>query len=157
MALSELNIDVTQVDDTPTALPGQRYLDGDGRAYRYVRYEMAESSPYQPQKGDVVSLKAAVDGGTQAVTVTADVSDATSIVAGVIVHAVPGDGQWFWAQVGGYAVLRAAIAGTPADGNALKQGSGDGAMTKLTAHTDIAYAVAFDATEKAVILDCYGS
>lgn len=132
---------------------GDRYVDKDGKSYRFVKYNSG-AGPVAAVAGNFCYLYAA--SGTsagQTDEVTSDLSDSANVGAGVLM-AAPGNGEYGWIQTGGVATLTTALT-AGADGNAMTAaGATDGTIDVSAAVTDFICAVAVDASAKIVMLTC---
>jgi hypothetical protein len=132
---------------------GDRYLDNNGKVYRFVQYDTGAGG-IAAVAGNMAYYYA--PGGTSAgatTVVTSDLSDSANVGAGALMSA-PGDGEYCWIQTGGSATLTTALT-AGADGNALTAvGATDGTLDVSAAVTDFICAVAIDASAKIVFLTC---
>jgi len=129
---------------------GDLFTAHDGRIYKFVRFDNGTDN-IAAAAGNVCYYLA--ETGAETWTVTSDLSSGNGIGAGVF-QAAPADGEYCWIQVKGPATLTTALT-AGADGNALTAvGATDGTLDVSAAVTDFICAVAVDASEKKVILDC---
>lgn len=132
---------------------GDRYVDQDGKVYRFVKYNSGAGT-IAAVAGNFCYYYAA--GGTsagQTTEVTSDLSDSAGVGAGVL-QAVIASGSYGWIQTWGSATLTTALT-AGADGNALTPvGSTDGTVDVSAAVTDHICAIAVDASAKIVFVTC---
>jgi len=127
---------------------GDHYIDQDGKKYKFVKYDTGAGS-VAAVAGNVCYYYLADGYSTN--TVTSDLSDSVNIGAGVLM-AAPGDGEYGWIQIRGAATVTTALAGPPADGNALTAvGATDGTLDVSALVTDHVCAIADDATAKSIV------
>lgn len=129
---------------------GDVFTAQDGRVYKFVKYSKAA--------GNVAAVAGnfcyyAAETGAETWTVTSDLSESSSVGAGVL-QAVIADGDYGWIQVQGPATLTTALT-AGADGNALTPvGSTDGTLDVSAAVTDHIAAIAVDISAKKVLVTC---
>lgn len=144
--------DVTRVDTSPAFALGTKYMDHNGKVYKYVQYAAGAGS-VAAVAGNVAYYYAA--GGTSAgdvAKVTSDLSDSAEVGAGVLMAAI-GNGEYGWIQIKGPATLNTALT-AGADGDPLTPtGATDGTLDVSAAVTDHVCAVAIDASAKIVLCD----
>ena len=126
---------------------GDCWEDGDGKAYKFVKYDTGAGS-VAAVAGNVCYYYQA--GGYASHVVTSDLSDSVNIGAGVL-QSAPGDGEYGWIQIAGPATLTTALT-AGSDGNALTAaGATDGTLDVSGAVTDFVCAVADDASAKSIV------
>lgn len=132
---------------------GDRYVDSDGKAYRFVKYNSGAGA-VAAAAGNFCYYYAPSGASAGATTeVTSDLSDSAGVGAGVL-QAVIANGSYGWIQTWGSATLTTALT-AGADGNALTPvGSTDGTLDVSALVTDHIAAVAVDATAKIVFVTC---
>ena len=132
---------------------GDRYVDKDGKEYRFVKYNKGAGSVAAVANN--MAYYYAPSGASAGATseVTSDLSDSATVGAGMLI-AVIADGSYGWVQTKGEATLHTALT-AGADGNALTpSGSTDGTLDVSAAVTDHIAAIAVDASAKIVFLTC---
>ena len=154
-----IGADVTAVFTTETLQTsgkgfsvGDRYEDGDGKVFKFVRYDTG-AGPVAAAVGNVAYYYApgGVSAGSTSV-VTSDLSDSANLGAGVL-QSAPADGEYCWVQIKGPATLTTALT-AGADGQALTPiGSTDGTLDVSALVTDSICAYAVDASAKIVMCD----
>ena len=126
--------------------------------YRYVRLRN-ETATVACVAGDVVGYLASPAAGVEYNTVVSDSTDAATkpIAAGVAKAPVAGaqnTAYYGWVQIGGITAVNLAIAGSPADGDALFLSTTDKTLTLASAADDPICAFGVDVSEKLVRLAC---
>jgi hypothetical protein len=141
-----------QTDGTGFSV-GDRFVDNDGKEYRFVKYNTAAGA-VAAVAGNMAYYYA--PGGVSAgasTEVTSDLSDSAGVGAGALM-AVIANGSYGWIQTRGVATLTTALT-AGADGNALTVvGATDGTLDVSALVTDYICAVAIDASAKIVMLTC---
>lgn len=132
---------------------GDRYVDNDGKEYRFVQYDTGAGS-VAAVAGNFAYYYAPSGASAGATTVvTSDLSDSANVGAGVLM-AAPGDGEYCWVQTRGAATLTTALT-AGADGNALTPvGATDGTLDVSALVSDHIAAIAVDASAKIVFVTC---
>ena len=132
---------------------GDRYVDQDGKEYRFVKYNSGAGA-VAAAVGNFAYYYAPSGASAGASTeVTSDLSDSAGVGAGVL-QAVIANGSYGWIQTRGVATLTPALT-AGADGNALTPvGSTDGALDVSALVTDHICAIAVDASAKIVFVTC---
>jgi site-specific recombinase len=132
---------------------GERYIDNDGKEYRFVKYNTA-AGVIAAVANNFCYYYAAGGVSAGAVTeVTSDLSDSAGVGAGMLM-AVIANGSYGWIQTRGSATLTTALT-AGADGNALTPvGSTDGTLDVSALVTDHICAIAVDASAKIVFITC---
>lgn len=132
---------------------GDRYVDQDGKEYRFVQYNSGAGA-VAAAVGNFAYYYAPSGVSAGATTVvTSDLSDSAGVGAGVL-QAVITSGNYGWIQTKGNATLTTALT-AGADGNALTPvGSTDGTLDVSALVTDHICAIAVDASAKIVFLTC---
>lgn len=132
---------------------GDRYVDSDGKEYRFVKYNKGAGSVAAVANN--MAYYYAPSGTSAGATseVTSDLSDSAAVGAGKLMAAIA-DGSYGWIQTKGEATLNTALT-AGADGNALTPvGSTDGTLDVSALVTDHIAAIAVDASAKIVFLTC---
>lgn len=136
--------------DGPKFALGTEYESGDGKKYRYYRYNTGAGS-VAAVVGNVSYFYA--PGGVSAgatTVVTSDLSDSAGVGAGVI-QSLMANNDYGWFQTEGPATLTTALT-AGADGNALTAvGATDGTLDVSALVTDVICAYAIDASAKIVM------
>lgn len=132
---------------------GDRYVDQDGKQYRFVQYNSGAGA-VAAAVGNFAYYYAPSGASAGATTVvTSDLSDSAGVGAGVL-QAVITSGDYGWIQTWGTATLTTALT-AGADGNALTPvGSTDGTLDVSALVTDHICAIAVDASAKIVFVTC---
>ena len=132
---------------------GDRFVDKDGKTYRFVKYNQGAGS-VAAAVGNFCYYYAPSGTSAGATTeVTSDLSDSAGVGAGVL-QAVIASGSYGWIQPWGSATLTTALT-AGADGNALTPvGSTDGTLDVSALVTDHICAIAVDASAKIVFVTC---
>lgn len=129
---------------------GDNFADGTGKVYKFVKYTEAAGS-VAAVAGNFAYYDA--ETGAEEFTVTSDLSESSSVGAGMLM-AAPADGEYCWIQICGPATLTPALT-AGADGNALTPvGATDGTLDVTAATTSHICAIAIDASAKKVMLTC---
>ncbi|WDR03627.1 hypothetical protein PSQ19_06035 [Devosia algicola] len=131
---------------------GDRYVDNNGKEYRFVQYNGGAGGV--AAVAGHMTFYYAVSGASagQTTIVTSDATDSGGIGAGVL-QAAPASGDYCWIQTRGEATLSVSLT-SGADGNALTAGTGDSTLKVSGAVTDAVCAFAVDASAKVVFLTC---
>jgi hypothetical protein len=145
--------DLTGANSGKVPAVGERYVDYDGKEYRFVQYNGGAGS-VAAAAGNFCYYYAPSGASAGATTVvTSDLSDSANVGAGVL-QAVITSGDYGWIQTKGVATLTTALT-AGADGNALTPvGSTDGTLDVSALVTDHIAAIAVDASAKIVFVTC---
>lgn len=158
--MSDIGVDLNANDEEPKHALGQIQSvpeNGVMKTYKYVQFHQGASAAVAGEVcsyADVATVGAITGASLNNTVATSDISASDDVGAGVL-QAVLTDTYCGWLQIEGPATLTGAIAGTPADGNALTtKGSADGGLDVSAAVTDAICAYSID-TSATIIMCCF--
>lgn len=126
-------IKTDRVTATAEFTPGVLGRNHDGKVWKYVKI-LNTTATVAGVAGDLAAYAAATGHNTAAVVLDKTDADAAPVGAGLLggtVTGTAGTAEYGWIQIKGPATAAQTIGGTPADGDLLKAGVTDKALTKL--------------------------